>query len=131
MYYAHAKPSYGTSTEMTEKGRIKARFGEYKVIDPGKHEGNIEKQRKGMMYCLQLIDGCDALIYSRWKNKVTAGVGKEINYALNKGMPVYELRGKRIKSIHRPVAYLSLDATMRLYSVLELKQRENKTVKAK
>lgn len=63
MYYAHAKPSYGTSTEMTEKGRIKARFGEYKVIDPGKHEGNIEKQRKGMMYCLQLIDGCDAHIF--------------------------------------------------------------------
>ena len=130
MYYAHAKPSYGTLTERAEQGQIKTRFAEYEIIDPGKYEGNVEKQRMGgLNYCFQLIDGCQALTYSRWKNKITAGVGKEINYALSKNMPVYELRGKRVKAIHRPVTYLSLDATMRLYSALELKQRQRKAVK--
>lgn len=135
IYYAHAKPTYGTPAEYAEKRRIKARFTEYEIVDPGKHEGNIEKQRKGMKYCLRLIDSCDALIFSRWKNNktrsnsITAGVGKEINYALSKRMPVYELRDGHVRSIHKPVAYLSIDTTMGLYSLWELKQRQNKAAK--
>ena len=72
-----------------------------------------------MSYCLELIDACDALIFSKCGNYITAGIGKEVNYALTKGKLVYELRGNHVKSIHEPVTYLSIERTLRLYSSIE------------
>jgi len=115
MYYSHAMITYGTLCEKAEKRRIKARFANYKIIDPGRYEDNREKRRSGMNYCMRLIDDCDALIFSRWNNSITAGVGKEINHALCKGMPVYELRGRHIESVHKRVRYLPRDKTRQLY----------------
>lgn len=120
IYYSHAMVTYGTITEKTEKRRIKARFMHYKIIDPGTYEDNAEKRRKGMNYCLQLIDDCDALIFSRCMNSITAGVGKEVNYALSKGIPVYELSGKRVESVCKRVAYLPRVKTRELYRAVKV-----------
>ena len=122
VYYSHAICTYRTQTEKAERKQIRARFPKYKIIDPGEYEGNIEKTLGGMEYCFQLIRSCDALIFSRLKTKITAGVGKEINYALRNGVRVYELRGKHVKSIREPVAYLSRKRTVRLYSLWRLEQ---------
>jgi hypothetical protein len=107
--------TYGTPGERAEKRLIKAKFTKCEIIDPGKYEDSKEKQRRGMKYCLQLVLGCDALVFSKWHNTITAGVGKEINYALRKGIPVYELRGRRLSSVHKRVAYLPRSETRQLY----------------
>lgn len=115
IYYAHAKCTYGSPTEKTEKKQIKAVFPKCKIIDPGKHEGNIEKTTKEMKYCYGLISTCDALVFSRLLRRITSGVGKEIKYALRNGIRVYELRGKNFKSIKKSLPYLSRKNTIRLY----------------
>jgi hypothetical protein len=48
-------------------------------------------------------------------DKVTAGVGLEVNYALSKGIPVYELRNAKLERTTRTVRYLSREETLRHY----------------
>ncbi len=115
LYYAHAMCLYGTDLEKEEVESILKGFPNHEIVDPGEHDGNPEKSRAGMKYCFNLIDGCDALVFSRLLGKVTAGVGLEISHALSKGIPVHELRNGEFKPIHRPVAYLSRDETIRHY----------------
>jgi hypothetical protein len=129
IYYAHALITYRTQTEKAERKQITARFPKCEIIDPGEYEGNIEKTLGGMEYCFQWIRSCDALIFSRLKTKITAGVGREINYALRNGVKVYELHDKRVKSIRKPVTYLSRKRTRRLYSSWRLEQWRSNTRK--
>jgi hypothetical protein len=109
--------TYGTSTEKAERRRIRSSFPKYKIIDPGEYKGNIEKQIKGMQYCFELIDNCDQLVFSRLLKEITAGVGLEIKYALSKNIQVYELVGKRVKTIKKPMRHLSRLESIRLFRV--------------
>lgn len=122
IYYAHAMPTYGTEREEQELQHIKSNFPNAQVIDPGSYQNNPEKKKDSMEYCFRLIDKCDKLIFSRFMNQITAGVGLEINYALKKGMKVYELVNGKLVQILKEVEYLSREDTVALYWKLTLER---------
>jgi hypothetical protein len=106
---------YGTKCEKTEKLAIKKKFPKAKIINPGSYEHNLEKMLGGMEYCFKLVDSCEVLIFSRLLGKITAGVGKEINYALAKGKKVFELSDGKLLKISSPVKYISRFSSVALY----------------
>lgn len=115
IYYAHAKCTYGTGIEEAEMGLIKKKFPQLEIVDPGSHEENREKQLKGMRYCLELINRCNILVFSRLLGRITAGVGKEVNHALASRIPVYQLTGNGMKLVKKPVRHLSIPETISYY----------------
>ncbi len=115
VYYAHAMCTYGTDIEQEEIKLIKAHLPNSDIINPEAHEGNPEKSLQGMKYCFRLIDGCDVLVFSKLLQKITAGVGLEVNFALSKKIPVYLLQNAGLKRVEKPVRYLSREDTMRHY----------------
>jgi hypothetical protein len=106
---------YGTDYEKEEIALIRKHLPDYQIVDPGSFQTNAEKSREGMRYCFRIIDGCHALIFSRLLGKVTAGVGLEVNYAISKPIPVYELQGGGIGQVSRPIRFLSREDTLKHY----------------
>ena len=88
----------------------------HKIVDPGTYQDNEEKAARGMDYCLELVEKCDSLIFSRILGKVTSGVGKEIEHAFLLGKPVFELVDDVAKPIQKPPAYLSREESLDLYA---------------
>lgn len=115
IYYSHAMPLYGTKAELEEKQQIVKHLPEATLIDPGSYQDNPEKRKGGMEYCLRLVEKCDALVFTRFLGKITAGVGLEINHALSKKMLVHELKKGKLQKIQKPVKHLSRDETVTLY----------------
>ncbi len=115
LYYVHAMCIYGTEIEKEEINLLKKFFPKHELIDPGLHEGNVEKSLKGMKYCYELIDRCDDLAFTRLLGKITSGVGLEINHALRKGIPVYRLEDNKLERVSKNVKSLSREDTIRLY----------------
>jgi hypothetical protein len=115
VYYAHAMVLYGTDIEKAEVEIIRAHLPGYELVDPGEYEGNQEKSEQAMKYCFKLIDGCDALAFSKLLGKITSGVGLEANYALSNYKPVYFIDGNRLSRITRRVSYLTREDTWKHY----------------
>lgn len=122
IYYSHAMTIYGTEIETNEKLLILKNMPNAKIVDPGSFQTNIQKQKEGMSYCLRLVEKCHGLVFTRFLNKITAGVGLEVNHALKNNMPVHELRKDKLRKISKPVTYLSRDDTNRLYRMWRFKQ---------
>lgn len=115
LYYAHAMCIYKTEIEKVEIGLIRKHFPTHEIIDPGSFQENTEKSKQGMSYCFRLIDKCDSLVFTRLLGKVTSGVGLEIDHALLKKFPVYELKDGKIRQITKSVKYLSREETWKHY----------------
>ena len=122
IYYSHAIPLYGTELEVLEKQQILKNFPDAKIVDPGSFQNNPEKRLGGMEYCLNLVDKCNGLVFTRFLNKITAGVGKEINHALKKRLQVHELKNGKVRKIRKPVRYLTREETVKLYRMWRLKE---------
>ena len=114
VYYAHPMPLYGTKQESNEREQIINKFNKVEIIDPGSFQDNPEKQREGMKFCLKLVRKCKAVVFSKFKGEITAGVGKEVNYAIEKKIDVFELNGDKFHKIDKPVEYLSIMETISL-----------------
>jgi len=108
--------TYDTFAEAHELAIIGKIFPTHEIVDPGGYEDNQEKEIRGMDYCLELIESCDSLVYSRILGKVTAGVGKEVEHALSLGRTVYELVGDRVNVIRKSPEWVSREQTKRLYT---------------
>jgi len=107
-------PLYGTNQESNERRQIIKKFPKAEIIDPGSFQDNPEKQREGMEYCLKLVRSCQDVVFSKFQGKITAGVGLEVNYAIEKKINVFELNGDKFHSIDKPIEYLSIIETMNL-----------------
>ena len=107
-------PLYGTKRESNERRQIIKKFREVEIIDPGSFQDNTKKQREGMKFCLGLIRKCQALVFSRFKGEITAGVGKEVNYAIKKKIDVFEMNENKFYRVKKPVEYLSIMETISL-----------------
>ncbi len=114
LYYAHPMPFYGTKHESNEKQQILKNFPQAEIIDPGTFQSNPEKRRLGMEFCFKLISKCKILVFSKFRGKITSGVGIEINFAISKGIEVFELNVKKLKKVKKPVDYLSISETINL-----------------
>lgn len=122
IYYSHAMPLYGTEEELNEKQRIVKNIPNVTIVDPGSFQDNIEKRKGGMEYCLNLVEKCNGLVFTRFLNKITAGVGKEVNHAIKKKIPVQELKNGKLRKVTKPVKYLSRDDTVKMYRIWRIKQ---------
>jgi len=114
VYYAHPIPLYGTKQESNERKHIIKNFPEAEIVDPGTFQDNPKKQREGMEFCLRLVRKCHALVFSKFKGKITSGVGKEVNYAIERKIDVFEINGPKLHRIEKPVEYLSIMETIGL-----------------
>lgn len=125
IYYAHAMCIYGTDSEEIEKNYIKIHFPDYDIVDPGSYANNIEKRNGGMEYCKKLVSNCDVLVFTRLLGKVTAGVGIEIHHALTQKKLVYELKNGKVKSVKKPLKYISREDTVNLYGKWRIRKLLN------
>jgi hypothetical protein len=116
LYYAHPMCTYGTIAEEFELKRIRSEFRRVRIVNPARYDGHPEKLRDTVGFCLRLVEKCDAVVFTRLMGRVTAGVGKEVNYAIRIGRPVFELVGSRIKRRKSRIKYISRAATIRLYT---------------
>ena len=107
VFYSHPMKLYGTATERRELSLIERRFAGSEIVDPSAHQSSAEPGRETEYY-LRLVDSCDCLVFSRHFGYVTEGVKPEVDHALSKGMPVYELRGGRFITVTGPVANLPM-----------------------
>jgi len=109
VYYAHAICLYSTEREKKELELIREKFKDAEIINP------VNYQNHSMDFYLRLVDKCHIVVFSCLLGKVTAGVGKEVNYALKKGKDVYMLNGVSLIPIKSPVKYISRQSTRELY----------------
>ncbi len=121
IYYSHAMPLYGTEEESSEKQKILENIPNITIVDPGSYRDNPQKRNGGMEFCLRLVEKCNGLVFTKFLNKITAGVGKEVNHALKKNMSVHELKNGKLRRISKPVKYLTREDTIRLYRVWRFK----------
>jgi hypothetical protein len=105
VFYSHPMKLYGSATEKREISLIEQRFVGCEIVDPSAHQSKAEPGRETEYY-LRLVDSCDCLVFSRLFGYVTEGVKPEVDHALSKGMPVYELREGRLTPVKGPVANL-------------------------
>jgi hypothetical protein len=104
IFYSHAKKAYGSRAEARNILMIKGHFPPGSVVvDPSLEEGGEGKREREIGYFLDIVDTCDSLVFSRFRGVVTSGVLAEVNHALSKGKPVYELRGERMVLVKEPI----------------------------
>jgi hypothetical protein len=115
VYYAHAMCLYGRRDERLQLAHIRKEFRPCTVVNPANFDGHPDKVNDTVGFCLKLIDESDVVVFARLLGKVTAGVGKEVNYALKTGKLVFELQSDRIVRRFRRVNYISRRATISLY----------------
>ena len=106
VFYSHPMKLYGSATEKREISLIERRFEGCEIVDPSAHQSKVEPGRETREYYLRLVDSCDCLVFSRLFGYVTEGVKPEVDHALSKGMPVYEVREGRLAPVRGPVANL-------------------------
>ena len=116
VYYAHAICLYGKEQEKKELVLIREKFKDAEIINPAHY------QNLPMDFYLRLVDKCHIVVFSRLLGKVTSGVGKEVNYALEKGKDVYMLNEVGLIPIKSPVKCISLQSTRELYQEWVLRQ---------
>jgi hypothetical protein len=115
VYCAHALCLYGSPEEFQDLRTIRGRLRKHRVVNPAQYENHPEKRRDTIGFCLRLVEDSDVVVFSRLLDRVTAGVGKEVNHALRIGKPVFELMtGKLVRRTQR-VKYISRAATINLY----------------
>jgi hypothetical protein len=107
VFYSHPMKLYGSAAEKREISLIEKRFGGYEIVNPSTLT-TPEKPRRETEYYLELVDSCDCLVFSRHYGNVTEGVKPEVDHALLKGKPVYELRDGRFIPVTGPVINLPM-----------------------
>src|SRR5438105_2622106 len=119
VFYSHPMKLYGSSVEKGEIALIEKRFVGYEVVDPSTFEPRETE------YYLELVDSCDCLVFSRYYGNVTEGVKPEVDRALSRGKPVYELRGGKFIPVTGPVINLPMRERifLRAKGALGMRQR--------
>src|SRR5467141_491679 len=103
VFYSHPMKLYGSAAEKREIALIEKRFVGY-----------------------ELVDSCDCLVFSRLYGNVTGGVKPEVDHALSKGKPVYELRDGNFIPVTEPVINLPMRERiiLRAKGALRMGQKE-------
>jgi hypothetical protein len=104
IFYSHAKKLYRTPLEESQISQIKDHFPpDSVVVDPARDDNQLGTAELEMQHFLEIIDQCDCLVFSRYRGVVTSGVLEEVNHALSKGKPVFEVRRGGIVPVERSI----------------------------
>ena len=122
VYYSHPICLYNTREEERAICIIKEHFKNADIVNPKKY------YFEGMEDYLKLVSKCDILVFQRLLGFVTAGVGQEVSFALDRHIPVYELNLTK-KELHQVTAIkteeiLTREETWIIYEEYRLKQME-------
>ena len=115
VYYAHAMCLYRTEQENNELKLIREKFKDAGIVNPADHRDRSEEAEDAMNFYLSLVDSCDIVVFSHLLGKVTSGVGKEVNHALNNEKDAYMINEVSLISIKSPVKPISRQSTIELY----------------
>lgn len=115
IYYAHAMCLYGEVDEQRHLAQIRRRFRRSEIVNPADYGDDPLKRKDVIGFCLRLVEGCDVIVFGRLLGKITAGVGKEVNHALEVGKTVFELSKGEFLHRTRRVKYISRRDTVSLY----------------
>ncbi|MCD6514732.1 MAG: hypothetical protein J7L07_07390 [Candidatus Odinarchaeota archaeon] len=112
IYFAHPMIEYDTLEEERNISLIKKHFKNATIVNPKKY------RFKDMDSYLRIVSKCDVIVFKKFKEFITAGVGKEINFAFKRNIPVYEILGEeivRVKELQNEI--LNRDETNYLYKI--------------
>lgn len=110
IYYARPISLYNTKQE--ERDFLLLTQLGLNIVNPNKQELQLKYQTEGMDVFTAAVKDCDALAFRSFLDgKISAGVMKEINTAIELGKPVIELptiTSKRVLSVDDTREYLKL-----------------------
>jgi hypothetical protein len=108
IYYARPINLYKTNQDVRDIESLKSLFQD--VVNPDKEELQKRYEKDGMDAFLAAVSDCDALAFRSFPDgKISAGVKKEIDKALELGKPVIELptiTESRVLSVEDTRSYL-------------------------
>jgi len=122
VYYAHPMVEYGTRREREELNIIRRKAPDAEVINPARYSGDPGKTHEHMEFYHGLVDECDVVVYSDVEGEfISAGVGEEVGYALEKGKPVYRIdhNTRRLVRVYGEAKHLSRTGTRLLYRTMK------------
>ena len=111
VFYSHPKKLYGTAAEKREVSLIEARFPGCDLVNPRESRPAPEPGGETEYY-LRMIDSCDCLVFSRHYGYVTEGVRPEVDHALARGIPVFEVSDGRVAEVRGQVSNLPITARL-------------------
>lgn len=121
IYYAHPMIMYGSLKESEDLKIISEKYPEAEIIDP-RYIRNKDLENRMLIY-LNTIENCDLVVVRRIPNfQLTAGIGKEINHALEKGITVLEIKNKKFYHLNKKQSYFTREQSNILFDEL----RQNK-----
>lgn len=108
IYFARPISNYKTPQDERDLSDLK-KLG-FEVLNPDKETLSKRYEKEGMSAFIEAVNECDALAFRASTGmKITAGVAKEINAALDEGKPVIELPtiySDRVMSVDDTRAFL-------------------------
>lgn len=121
IYFSHAIADYYSYDEQKAIKAILHFFPNAIIINPRDfHFNNIESY-------LDLVKTSSIVVFKRFMGAITAGVGSEIKFALNLGIPVYEIKGTKLERLSKlNESILTREETIklfRLYRKVEIYRR--------
>jgi len=102
VFYSHPLKLYGSAAERRDIALVQKRFVGFEIVNPS------ADRPRGTEDYLKIVDSCDCLVFSRHYGNVTEGVKPEVDHALSKGKPVYELRDGTFIRVTGPVFNLPM-----------------------
>jgi hypothetical protein len=131
VFYSHSMMKYGNDDEKIEKEQIRNMYNDFGIISPVFYKGNHEKMMhdrdnlykpndgkwiEEMEFYKMIVGSCQMLIYSKWEDVIPSGVAVEVNYAIDIGIPVFELIDGKFMPQKVHVQGLSHKETKKIYS---------------
>lgn len=124
VYFAHSMKDYGSRIEMTCIKLIRKKWPNAEVVNPKDYTPYFGSD---MELYLEIVSGCDFLVFKRWNGYITAGVGKEIKHAWKLGKKVYEIKGSEIVEREKGTIpeedFLSYEETIIMYELQRFEER--------
>ncbi len=90
VYYAHPISLYNTKQEVRDIELLEKL--NFQVVNPNSANAEESYKVQGMEYFKDVIKGCQALAFRSFSDgSIPAGIAKEIAYAKEFGLPIFEL----------------------------------------
>ena len=119
VYFAHPMVTFDTEQERGQESLIRKAFPDCMILNP-KNSQPIRPEDRGVEWFHRIIDTCDVFVFSRFKGRITAGVGGEIEYAQGKGLQVFEVRDGEVTPFSGSISYMTLEETRAFYKGLKV-----------
>lgn len=110
LYYARCMSEYNSVEDLIDLEMIRKAFPDHEIYNPADDSSANEGYKLyGMNYFLSIVGKSDVVVFRPTNSGITAGVFKEIDYARNNGIPVFEIprvvHGRRM-SVEQTREYL-------------------------